>query len=97
MEEKILREILAVTKENNEILRTLNLQRRWSLFFWVVKQFVVAALAYSAYLAATPYIEQAQQTIDGIQNINAQIKQVNSTSNKSFTDFLKTEIEKRLK
>ncbi len=97
MEEKILREILAVTKENNEILRTLNLQRRWSLFFWVFKWFVVAALAYSAYLAATPYIEQAQQTIDGIQNINAQIKQVNSTSNKSFTDFLKTEIEKRLK
>lgn len=96
MEEKILREILAVTRENNEILRTLNLQRRWSLFFWIFKWFVIAALACSAYLAATPYIEQAQETMDGINNLNTQVKQMNS-GEKTFTDFLKTEIEKRLK
>ncbi len=104
MEEKILREILAITKENNNILRDLNFQRRWSLFFWVFKWFVVAAVAYSAYLAATPYIEQAQETYnntqDALNNINQlgdQVKQIKNTDQKSFTDFLKTEVEKRLK
>ena len=94
MEEKILREILAITKENNEILRSLNFQRRWSLFFWIFKWFVVAAVAYSAYLAATPYIEQAQETysqaqdaISGLNNFNKQIQQ--NTNQKSTSDFLK--------
>ena len=96
MEEKILREILAITKENNEILRTLNLQRRWSLFFWVFKWLVIAGIAYSAYLAASPYIEQAQATIDGIQNFNNQMQGMNE-GQKNFTDFLKNEIEKRIR
>jgi hypothetical protein len=96
MEEKILRELLAITKENNEILRSLNMQRRWSLFFWVFKWLVIAAIAYSAYLAASPYIEQAQATMDGIQSFNTQVQGINQDS-KNFTDFLKNEIEKRIK
>ena len=97
MEEKILREILAITKENNAILRDLNFQRRWSMFFWIFKWFVIAAVAYSAYLAATPYIEQAQETIDGLNNLSNQAKQMQNMNQKSFTDFIKTEIEKRIK
>lgn len=96
MEEKILRELLAITKENNEILKTLNLQRRWSLFFWVFKWLMIAGIAYSAYLAASPYIQQAQATIDGIQSFNTQVQGINQDS-KNFTDFLKNEIEKRIK
>ncbi len=96
MEEKILREILAVTRENNEILRTLNFQRRWINIFSIIKWLIVIGLAYSAYVAATPYIEQAQATIEGIQNLNTQVQQIGS-SEKSFTEFLKAEVEKRIK
>lgn len=96
MEEKILREILAITKENNEILHKLNFQRKWLTFYWVFKWLLVAAIAYSAYLAATPYIEQAQATLDGIQNFNTQAKQIQSMDQKSFVDFLKNEVQKRI-
>lgn len=101
MEEKILREILAVTRENNEILRTLNFQRRWSNVFWFFKWLLVAAIAYSAYLASKPYIDQAQATYEQAQSalnsINAQTEQLQNLNQKSFTDFLKAEVEKRIK
>lgn len=103
MEDKILRELLAVTKENNEILRSLNLQRRWENFFWVFKWLVIAAIAYSAYLAASPYIEQAQNTynqaqeaLNGLNSLNTQAQQLQNVDQKTFTEFLQKEIQKRL-
>jgi hypothetical protein len=98
-----LREILATVKENNDILRKLNLQRRFNYFYWVIKWGVIGAVAYSAYLAATPYIHQAQQTYDSAQDalnsintLGAQAKQIQNTDQKTFTDFLKNEINKRI-
>lgn len=103
MDEKILRELLAITRENNEILRSLNLQRRWVTFFWVFKWLLVAALAYSAYKAASPYIDQAQTTytqaqdaLNGITNFNTQAKQMQNMDQKSFSEFLQSEIKKRI-
>ncbi len=102
MEEKILREILAVTRENNQILRDMNFQRRWTFVLWIFKWLVVAAIAYSAYIAATPYIEQAQQTynqaqdtLNGLSNLNSQAKQIQQNE-KTFTDFIKAEVQKRI-
>lgn len=103
MEEKMLRELLAVTRENNEILRSLNLQRRWVNFFWFFKWFIIAALAYSAYQAASPYIDQAQATynqaqdaLNSINNLNGQAQQFQNVDQKSFTEFLQKEIQKRI-
>jgi predicted PurR-regulated permease PerM len=102
MEEKILREILSVTRENNQILRDMNFQRRWTFLFWIIKWIVVAAIAYSAYIAATPYIEQAQNTynqaqdtLNSINNLNQQAKTLQQNE-KSFTDFLKDQVQKRI-
>lgn len=103
MEEKMLRELLAITRENNEILRSLNLQRRWVNFFWFFKWVIVAAIAYSAYQAASPYIDQAQATysqaqnaLNGLNNLNAQAQQLQTVDQKSFTEFLQKEIQKRI-
>jgi hypothetical protein len=103
MEEKMLRELLAVTRENNEILRSLNLQRRWVNFFWFFKWVVVAAIAYSAYQAASPYIDQAQATysqaqnaLNSINSLGGQAQQMNTIDQKSFTEFLQKEIQKRI-
>ncbi len=103
MEEKMLRELLAITRENNEILRSLNLQRRWVNFFWFFKWIVVAAIAYSAYQAASPYIDQAQATysqaqsaLNGLSNLNAQAQQIQNVDQRSFTEFLQKEIKKRI-
>ena len=104
MDEKMLRELLAISRENNEMLRSLNLQRKWVNFFWVFKWFIIAALAYSAYQAASPYIDQAQNTynqaqtaLNGLNNLNAQAQQMqNAATQKSFTEFLQKEIQKRI-
>ena len=95
MEEKILREILATVKENNDILQKLNMQRKFNYFYWIFKWGLIAFLAYTAYIAATPYIESAQQTISNINDLNTQTKQINGNQ-KSFSDFLKSEIQKRI-
>lgn len=97
MEEKLLREILATAKENNELLRKLNTQRKLNYFYFCLKWGLVALIAYSAYMAATPYIESAQETINNINDFNNQAKQMQQNFNqKSFSDFLKQEIQKRI-
>lgn len=103
MDEKILREILSVTKENNEILRKLNLQRRWVNYVWIFKWVLFATLAYSAYIASKPYIDQAQATYNQAQNainsLNAFSPQPTGTQaidEKTFTEFLTNEVKKRL-
>jgi hypothetical protein len=103
MEEKMLRELLAITRENNEILRSLNIQRKWVNFFWFFKWLIVAAIAYSAYQAASPYIDQAQATynqaqnaLNSINNLNSQAQQLQNVDQKSFTEFLQKEIQKRI-
>ena len=102
-DEKMLRELLAITRENNEMLRALNLQRKWINFFWIFKWFIIAALAYSAYKAASPYIDQAQNTynqaqdaLQGLNNLNSQAKQIQTVDQKTFTEFLQKEIQKRI-
>jgi hypothetical protein len=97
MEEKILREILAVTKENNEILRSLNTHRRWLTFYWFFKWFVILAIAYTAYQAATPYIESAQNAVNSINNFNGQVQDLKSMNQDSFFNYLRNEVEKRIK
>ncbi len=96
MEEKILREILATTKENNEMLRKLNLHRRFLTFYWFFKWLLIAAIAYSAYLAASPYIESAQETISNINDLNTQAQQFKQMDQKSFSEYLREEISKRI-
>ncbi len=103
MEEKMLRELLAITRENNEILHGLNTQRRWANFFWIFKWFIILALAYSAYLASRPYIDQAQATytqaqeaLGSINNLSNQAKQIQNVDQKTFTDFITKTIKSKI-
>lgn len=68
-QEKMLRELLVLTRENNDMLRAINSQRRLSNVWFVVKWLIVAALAYGAYQAAVPMIDSAQTTINQINTI----------------------------
>ncbi len=93
-EEKTQRELLILTRENNDILHKLNTQRKLETFMWIFKWLVFAFIAYGAYIAASPYIESAQQTMDSINNLSAQAEQVKNMDKKSFTDFIKTQLNK---
>jgi hypothetical protein len=68
-QEKMLRELLSVSRENNDMLRAINAQRRLSNIWFVIKWAIIIALAYGAYQAAVPMIQSAQTTINQINTI----------------------------
>lgn len=65
-QEKMLRELISLTKENREMLRAINSQRRLSNIFFVIRWAIIIALAYGAYQAAVPFVQSAQNTINQI-------------------------------
>lgn len=81
-QEKILRELLAISKENRDMLTAINSQRRLSNVFFFIKWTIVIALAYGAYQAAQPFIETASQTVN----------QINSLTNDPFKNLQKNVI-----
>lgn len=68
-QEKMLRELLSLTKDNNDMLRAINSQRRLSNVWFVVKWAIIIALAYGAYQAAVPFVESAKTTINQVNVI----------------------------
>lgn len=96
MEEKILREILAITKENNEMIAGLTRHRKIVTFMWFFKWIVFAIIAYSAYVAATPYIESAQATMQSINSLSEQAEQLKNMDRRSFSEFLKDQYAKAI-
>jgi hypothetical protein len=97
MEEKLLKEILAVAKENRQILNAINNQRRFSNFMFFIKWIIIAGLAYGVYTAAAPYMQTANKTM---QSANEAINQLQQFSNNPFGNLqnsIKTQIENKNK
>ncbi len=67
--DKLLKELISLSRENNEILRSLNFDRRVSMFFWIIKWIVIAGIAYGAYQTAIPYMQSLNSTLDKVNSI----------------------------
>ena len=91
--EKVMHELIAKVNDTHEMVKSMNKQRRWVNFFTVLKYIIFAGIAYSAYLAATPYIDTYNQTVDSINSLNAQVKGMGTTSDGTFADFLKKQFQ----
>ncbi len=92
--EKILREILATTRETRDMVNSMNKQRRFANFIWAIKWIIIIFLLYGAYTAAQPYIDSATQTINSINNFGVQVNALKNTDPKSFTDFVTSQFKK---
>jgi hypothetical protein len=67
--DRLLKELIALNRENNDILKSLNFDRRMSMFFWIVKWIVIAGIAYGAYQTAIPYLASLNSTLDKVNSI----------------------------
>jgi hypothetical protein len=77
--DKLLRELIAVNRENNQILRGLNFDRRLSMFLWFIKWIVIAGIAYGAYQTAAPYVSTLNETVNKINSITNPAYNINKT------------------
>jgi hypothetical protein len=93
MDEKILREILAVTKENRDILNAINNQRRFANFMFFVKWVVIAGLAYGTYQAALPYIQKANNTMETANDAMNQLQQFSNNPLGNLQNNIKNQIQ----
>jgi hypothetical protein len=66
--DKLLRELISLNRENNEILRSLNFDRRVSMFFWLIRMIIIAGVAYGAYQTAIPYLQTVNSTLDKVNS-----------------------------
>lgn len=57
-----IRELLELTRENNELLRSANNRARWSVFFWVLRWAITLGLLVGAYYYIEPYVDIAKDT-----------------------------------
>lgn len=70
-EEKMLKELLALTRENNDMLHAINSQRRISNFLFFVKWIIILGLIYGAYQASLPYFQTLTTTVSKLNEFNA--------------------------
>jgi hypothetical protein len=63
---EIAKRTLALTEENNKILRGMQSAARWSQFFTVIWWIIIIAASYWGYLYLQPYIQKAQAVYDQI-------------------------------
>jgi hypothetical protein len=86
--DRLLKELIAINRENNDILKGLNFDRRLSMFFWLVKWVVIAGIAYGAYQTAIPYLQSVNSTLDKVNSLT------NPTyrASKSLLDIVKEKV-----
>ncbi len=92
--EKLIRELLATTRETRDMVNSINKQRRFSNFLTAVKYIIIIFLLYGAYSTVQPYIDTATQTMNNINNISAQANTLKNVDQKSFTDYITSQIKK---
>jgi hypothetical protein len=69
-QEKMLRELLSLTRDNHDMLRAINSQRRMSNFFFFIKWIIIIGLVYGAYVASQPYFKTFTNTVESINQFN---------------------------
>lgn len=67
--DRLLKELISLNRENNNILKSLNFDRRLSMFFWLIKWIIIAGIAYGAYQTAIPYLQSVNSTLDKVNSI----------------------------
>lgn len=90
-----IRELLELTRENNELLRSANNRARWSVFFWVLRWAITLGLLVGAYYYIEPYVDIAKDTyqkasgmLDGVPSGSDAIKN-SEEQTKLIENFLK--------
>ena len=69
-QEKMLRELLAITKENREMIKAINTQRRFSNMFFFLKWVIIIGIIYGVYQTAMPYLNVFNGAVGKLNQFN---------------------------
>lgn len=64
-----IRELLELTRENNELLKGVHKRARWSMFFFVFRWAITFGLLIGAYYYVEPYVDMAKDAYQNTSNI----------------------------
>ncbi len=71
--EKQIQELLELTRENNEMLKSVDRRARWSFFFWITRWVLLLAILFGAYYYVEPHVVKAldnyQKSMQVIQTV----------------------------
>ncbi len=85
-QDKILKELIALTRENHDMLKAINTQRRFSNVFFIFKWIIVLGIIYGVYQSAVPYLSVFNNTV-------GQLNQFNQTPTKSIENIILNKIK----
>lgn len=71
--QKLLKENLALSEENNKILKRLQSNMRWGRFIHAVYWIIIIGSAFGAYYFAQPYINQLMEMYGKLQGIGGSV------------------------
>ena len=71
--QKLLKQNLELSEENNKILKRLQSNMRWGRFIHAVYWIIIIGSAFGAYYFAQPYIDRILQVYSGVQDIGGSI------------------------
>ena len=74
-EKKLLEETLALTKENNEMLRSMKRSMRFARMMTIIYWVLIIGSALGAYYFIQPYIDQLMGVYNGAGDVLDNIKQ----------------------
>lgn len=80
---KLLEENLALTKENNNMLRHIRRVQRWGTIWLALKVVIIVGIALGSFYFLEPYINKIKDTWGFMNGVE---QQENSTSVQDFLD-----------
>jgi hypothetical protein len=69
-QEKMLRELYYLTLENNQMLNSINSQRRFANFIWGIKWIIIIGILIGTYQTLLPYFSTFEQILESFQKVN---------------------------
>ena len=78
-EERLIKETLELSRENNKILRKIQGSMRWGRFFKFAYWLIIIGSAAGAYYFLQPFIESSRETL---QTLNTDIQMVQDIGGK---------------
>ena len=71
--QKLLKQNLELSEENNKMLKRLQSNMRWGRFFHALYWIIILGSAFGAYYFVQPYIDQIMNIYGNVQNVGGSI------------------------
>ena len=79
-ENKELREIREMVKENNRMLRKIQTRFRWATFGTILKWTIYIGIAVGSWYYLQPFVDQMRETVNSLQEAGGAVKELKNSA-----------------